>query len=68
MCTGNEIKSTPGDATNCSADGPCDGITSVPNGDHSDCSESEIINDFARIFGLMDNFRYKSNQKVDFSV
>ena len=41
MCTGNEIKSTPGDATNCSADVPCDGTTSVPNAEHSACGESK---------------------------
>ena len=40
ICTGNEIKSTPGDATNCSADAPCDGVTSFPNADHSACAES----------------------------
>ena len=40
ICAGNEIKSTPGDANNCSADAPCDGITSVPNDDHSACGKS----------------------------
>ena len=33
----NHSKSTPGDATNCSADVPCDGTTSVPNSDYSAC-------------------------------
>ena len=40
LCTGNKIKSTPGDATNCSTDAPCDGTTSVPNGEHSACGQS----------------------------
>ena len=39
-CTGNEIKSTPGDDTNCSVDAPCDGITYVPNAEHSACGQS----------------------------
>ena len=43
MCTGNEIKSTPGDATNCSADAQCNGITSVPNTDHSASGESKSL-------------------------
>ena len=37
MCTGNEIKSTPGDATDCSADPLCDDATKVPNDDHTAC-------------------------------
>ena len=65
MCTGNEIKSTPGDATNCSADPPCDGITSVPNAEHSACGESRLIVIFRRIFGLLDDFRYKTSQEEE---
>ena len=38
-CTGNEIKSTPGDTTDCTADPPCDGTTKVPNDDHTACGE-----------------------------
>ena len=38
-CSGNEIKSTPGDATDCTADPPCDGATKVPNDDHTACGE-----------------------------
>ena len=39
MCTGNEIKSTPGDTTDCTADMPCDGTTNVPNDNHTACGE-----------------------------
>ena len=46
LCTGNEIKSTPGDAADCSADTPCDGITSVPNDEHSTCGGSGINHDY----------------------
>ena len=46
LCAGNEIKSTPGDATNCSADAPCDGVTSVPNDDHSACGEFRINKEY----------------------
>ena len=37
LCTANEIKSTPGDAVNCSTDPPCDGTTNVPNSNHTAC-------------------------------
>ena len=37
MCAGNEIKSTIGDTTHCSADPPCDGATNVPDDDHTAC-------------------------------
>ena len=39
MCTGNEIKSTPGDAADCSADTPWDGDANVPNKGHTACGE-----------------------------
>ena len=39
MCTGNEIKSAPGDATDCSADPPCNAETEIPNHDHSGCGK-----------------------------
>ena len=38
-CTGNTIKSAPGDAGDCSADQSCDGTTNVPNAGHTTCGE-----------------------------
>ena len=37
MCTGNTIKTTVGDAGNCDADQPCDGIKTIPNNNHTAC-------------------------------
>ena len=37
MCPGNEIKTMPGDAPDCSADPPCDGVTQEPNDQHTQC-------------------------------
>ena len=37
MCIGNTIKSAPGDAADCSADAPCDGVTTEPNAGHTAC-------------------------------
>ena len=37
MCTGNTIKSKIGDASDCSADTPCDGVTEVPDANHTHC-------------------------------
>ena len=39
MCTGNEIKSAAGDATDCSADTACDGSSHVPNPGHTACGK-----------------------------
>ena len=41
LCSNNTIKSTPGDAMNCSADPPCDGTLTVPNDNHTQCGESK---------------------------
>ena len=43
LCTGNEIKSTPGDAADCSADTPCDGDSKAPNDDRTACGEYLLI-------------------------
>ena len=45
MCSGNEIKSTPGDAADCLADPPCDGATKVPKDDHTACGELDMAID-----------------------
>ena len=37
MCSGNKIKILAGNAPNCDADLPCDGLTNVPNAQHTDC-------------------------------
>ena len=37
MCTGNTIKSTIGDAADCNADTPCDGVTEVPDANYTNC-------------------------------
>ena len=37
MCTGNTIKTSAGNATNCDADPPCDDVKTVPNVNHTDC-------------------------------
>ena len=39
QCTGNTIKATAGDATDCNADSPCDGVTQTPNEQHTACGE-----------------------------
>ena len=38
-CTDNTINSEPGNATDCSADQPCDGTITVPNAGHTACGE-----------------------------
>ena len=43
MCTGNTIKKTTGNAQNCDADEPCNGETTVPNQNHTDCGQLSII-------------------------
>ena len=37
ICTGNTIKSTAGDVEHCNDDAHCDGMTTVPNTDHTEC-------------------------------
>ena len=37
LCTGNKMKSTPGDATDCDAETPCDGVTEVPDAYQTNC-------------------------------
>ena len=37
LCSGNDIKSAPGNATNCSADQLCDSVSSEPNTQHTAC-------------------------------
>ena len=37
MCPGNEIKTMTGDALDCSAGPPCDGVTQEPNDQHTEC-------------------------------
>ena len=44
MCTGNEIKLTPGDAVDCSADPPCDGVTGFAAANHNHCGK--LLNQF----------------------
>ena len=39
LCTGNNIKSMRGDATDCNTDTACDGRTKVPNSGHSVCGK-----------------------------
>ena len=39
MCTGNTIKRETGDADNCDADVPCDGVITVPNAGHTACGK-----------------------------
>ena len=38
-CSGNEIKSSQGDARDCSADPPCDGVSSEVNAEHTACGK-----------------------------
>ena len=43
LCTGNTIKTTAGNAANCDADQPCDGMKTVPTEDHTGCGTSSWI-------------------------
>ena len=43
QCTGNKIKTMVGDATNCGADEPCDGVGEVPNSNHTACGKSKDL-------------------------
>ena len=38
-CSGNEIKSAQGDAPDCSADSPCDGVSDDPNVEYTACGK-----------------------------
>ena len=38
-CSGKEIKSSQGDAPDCSADPPCDGVSNDPNAEHTACGK-----------------------------
>ena len=42
LCTGNNIKSTIGDAADCDADTACDGTTKVPNSENTACGKNII--------------------------
>ena len=43
MCTGNDIKSAIGEATDCSADTECDGSSHVPNPGHTACGKFSLF-------------------------
>ena len=43
MCAGNTIKTTAGNVANCDADDACDGMTTVPNENHTACGTSLIL-------------------------
>ena len=40
MCTGNKIKTSAGDAPDCDANAACDGVSEVPNADHTACGKN----------------------------
>ena len=42
LCPGNTIKKFPGNARDCLADHPCNGITKVPNGGHTACGNLQL--------------------------
>ena len=46
LCTGNTIKSTIGDASDCDADTSCDGTTKVPNAEHTACGRTAVPSHF----------------------
>ena len=43
MCTGNTVKSKPGNAEDCDEDTPCDGVATVPNTNHTACGGLYMI-------------------------
>ena len=43
MCAGNEIKSSVGDATDCSTDAACDGSSYVANAGHTACGKISTV-------------------------
>ena len=43
LCPKNKIKCSPGDAKSCDLDCACDGITKVPNAEHTACGETLVI-------------------------
>ena len=46
MCIGNAIKTTRNNATNCDEDTPCDGVTTVPNENHTACGKYYVKTHF----------------------
>ena len=54
LCTGNKIKSSKGDAADCDTDTVCDGVSTVPNTDHTACSKSTAISCSLMIRGTCD--------------
>ena len=42
LCSGNKIKSSPGDDTDCNTDTTCDGNITVPNIGHTTCGKKMI--------------------------
>ena len=43
MCFGKEIKTTVGDALNCSDDPPCKGARQLPNEQHTQCGQHHSL-------------------------
>ena len=43
MCTGNTVKTKPGNAENFDDDPPCDGVATVPSTSHTACGGLAII-------------------------
>ena len=39
LCPGNTIKSVQGDASDCNAETPCDGVSNEPNAGHTACGK-----------------------------
>ena len=39
ICNDNTIKTLPGNERHCDADDPCDGVTTVPNKNHTACGQ-----------------------------
>ena len=39
MCAGRKIKKTKGNATDCDVDAPCNGVSRVPNTEHTACGK-----------------------------
>ena len=39
MCTERKIKKTKGNATDCDDDASCNGVSKVPNTEHTDCGK-----------------------------
>ena len=41
LCPGNTIKSSQGDAADCNAETPCDGVSNEVNAEHTACGRSK---------------------------